>query len=205
MTVIKNDVKIRVETLLESGLAPMAISKRLNLNYETVKSFAHKFKLNRDLPPKIKVYTGYFQGRVTLAIKKFVEEYPTAKTWQIIEALELKCTPDALNKWLNQNNLSRKAGKRSILITYENKQKRMDFARLMLSKDDDYLRSIVFSDETMVKAYPNGEITYYRSPTVLPDIISRRVQQGGSGQMLWGCLSWHAYGPLVALEGIFDH
>ena len=109
--------------------------------------------------------------------------------------------PDALNKWLNQNNRQLRAGKRSILISEVNKEKRKAFATLMLTKDDDYLHSIVFSDETMVKAYPNGEIVYYRAPTELPDVISRRVQQGGSGQMLWGCLSYFGYGPLVAVEG----
>ena len=117
-----------------------------------------------------------------------------------MEALELKCTPDALSKWLNQNNRQLRAGKRSILISEVNKEKRKAFATLMLTKDDDYLHSIVFSDETMVKAYPNGKIVYYRAPTELPDVISRRVQQGGCGQMLWGCLSYFGYGPLVAVE-----
>jgi len=102
---------------------------------------------------------------------------------------------------MNANSLTRKAAKRSILISDVNKQKRVAFARLMLSKSDEYLKSIVFSDETVVKAYPNGEITYYRAPAERTDVRSRRVQQGGSGQMLWGCVSFHAYGPLVALEG----
>jgi hypothetical protein len=78
---------------------------------------------------------------------------------------------------------ARKAAKRSILISDVNKQKKVAFARL---------KSIVFSDETVVKAYPNGEITYYRAPTERTDVRSRRVQQGGSGQMLWGCVSFHA-------------
>ena len=179
----------------------MAISKQLGLKYETVKKLAYNFRKNDNLPPKVKLYKGYFQGRVPLSIKRYLEENPTAKNWQVMEALELKCSSDALNKWMRRNNLQRRAAKRSILISDANKLKRVDFAMLMLNKDDEYLRSIVFSDETMVKAYPNSEIVYYRAPTELPHIISRRVQQGGLGQMLWGCLSWHAYGPLVAVEG----
>lgn len=186
---------------MNAGIKPLAISKQLDLNYETVKSFAHTFKKNRGLPPKIKVYKGYFKGRVTLCIKKYLFDYPTAKTYQILEALELTCSADALNKWLKCNNLQRRAAKRSILISDVNKEKRKVFAALMLTKDDDYLESIVFSDETMVKAYPNGEIVYYRAPTERVDVISRRVQQGGAGQMLWGCVSFHAYGPLIAVEG----
>ena len=41
------------------------------------------------------------------------------------------------------------------------------------------------------------EIVYYRAPTELPDVISRRVQQGGSGRMLWGCLSYFGYGLVI--------
>lgn len=34
--------------------------------------------------------------------------------------------------------------------------------------------------------------------------MSPKVQQGGTGQMLWGCMSFHAYGPLVAIDGHID-
>ncbi|MEY4861805.1 MAG: hypothetical protein RL059_1509 [Bacteroidota bacterium] len=201
MTIIKGDTKVQVLALHDAGLSALRISRQLNLNVNTVKSFLHKFKLNRDLPPAIKRYKGYFQGRIPLQIKNYLSDNPTATTHQVLEALELSVSEDALNKWMNANNLTRKAAKRSILISDVNKQKRVAFARLMLSKSDEYLKSIVFSDETVVKAYPNGEITYYRAPAERTDVRSRRVQQGGSGQMLWGCVSFHAYGPLVALEG----
>ena len=32
-------------------------------------------------------------------------------------------------------------------------------------------------------------------------MVPRCIQQSGSGQMLWGCLSFHAYGRLVAVDG----
>jgi transposase len=202
MTIIKNDTKVAVLALHEAGIKPMAISNQLGIKYNTVKKFIYNFKKSLNLPPKLRVYKGYFQGRIPLQIKTYVTENPTTTTDQILEALELDVSADALNKWMNANNLGRKAAKRSILISDINKEERVAFARLMLTKSDDYLKSIVFSDETMVKAFPNGEITYYRASTERTDIISRRVQQGGSGQMLWGCVSFHAYGPLVALEGI---
>jgi hypothetical protein len=41
MTVIKNSTKDKVEALLDAGIKPMAISKQLELKYETVKKFAY--------------------------------------------------------------------------------------------------------------------------------------------------------------------
>ena len=63
MTKIKNTIKTQVEGLLEAGIKPMKISRQLDLKYNTVKKFAHNFKMNRTLPPKIKVYkgSGYFK------------------------------------------------------------------------------------------------------------------------------------------------
>jgi hypothetical protein len=42
----------------------------------------------------------------------------------------------------------------------------------------------------MVRAYPNGEAVFFRARGDRPDIVSPHVQQGGAGQMLWGCTSW---------------
>jgi hypothetical protein len=58
----------------------------------------------------------------------------------------------------------------------------------MLTWDDEKLKRILWTDETMVKAFLNGEVVFYRSRRDLPDIVSPSVQQGGSGQMLWGCI-----------------
>ena len=58
----------------------------------------------------------------------------------------------------------------------------MAFAKEMLSKPDEYLKSICWSDETTVKAYPNGEINMYWDDESSPerdDIHSVQVQQGG--------------------------
>jgi transposase len=71
----------------------------------------------------------------------------------------------------------------------------------MLTRSDDELKRILWSDETMVKSHPNGEWVFYRARRDQPDIVSPRVQQGGSGQMLWGCMSFYAYGPLRTITG----
>ncbi len=118
-----------------------------------------------------------------------------------MEACELKSSRQYLNKYLNKNGLGRVKAKRNILLRDVNKHKRVEFAKAMLLKTDEELNLILWSDETMVKAYPNGEAVFYRARKDRPDIVSPHVQQGGSGQMLWGCISYHAYGPLQAIDG----
>jgi hypothetical protein len=74
----------------------------------------------------------------------------------------------------------------------------------MLHRTDEELKRILWTDETMVKVFPNGEAVFYRSRQELPDIVTPIVQQGGAGQMLWGCMSFYGYGPLEAVEGFIN-
>ena len=53
----------------------------------------------------------------------------------------------------------------------------------------------------MVKYYPNGEKVFYRAREKSINIVSPAVQQGGVRQMLWGCMSFYDFGPLVPIEG----
>jgi hypothetical protein len=92
----------------------------------------------------------------------------------------------------------------SIFLKDVNRQSRLAFAQSMLQKSDQYLLSILWSDETMVKAYPNGETVFYRELQDRSDIVTPIVQQGGAGQMLWGCLSIGAYGPPVVIDGFIN-
>ena len=179
----------------------MAIATQLLLKYETVKKYVYRKKLVAGLPPKVIIKKSYFTGRIGLLIKNYIEENPLARVEDIRLACNLTCQRTTLNRWLNTNNLDRTKAKRNILLRDVNKVKRIAFCTEMLTWSDEKLKLILWSDETMVKAYPNGEAVFYRAQTKLPHLVSPAVQQGGSGQMLWGCISYYAYGPLEAVEG----
>jgi hypothetical protein len=127
-----------------------------------------------------------------------------ARLDDIMEACELTCHKSSLGKYLNANGLPRTKAKRNILLKEVNKAKRVAFCTKMLQRSDDELKRILWTDETMVKAYPNGEAVFYRARRDLPDIVTATVQQGGAGQMLWGCMSFYAYGPLEAVDGYIN-
>jgi transposase len=98
----------------------------------------------------------------------------------------------------------RKKARSGPLISAKNRAKRVAFAKEMLALSDEKLRNIVWSDETTVKSFPNGEIVHYWGAAAADDrndIVSPAVQQGGISVQFWGCMSFHAMGPLVEFEG----
>jgi hypothetical protein len=53
------------------------------MKYNTIKSHAYRKKLSHGLPTKIKVYRGYFKGRIPKIIKRYIEENPMATVDEI--------------------------------------------------------------------------------------------------------------------------
>lgn len=122
----------------------------------------------------------------------------------IIDALNLEIAPRTLSDYFKHQNIVRKKARRSPMISGTNRAKRIAFAKDMLTWTDEMLRNILWSDETTVKAYPNGEILFYRDNEMAEerfDLVSPAVQQGGISVQFWGCMSYHARGPLVEFDG----
>lgn len=90
--------------------------------------------------------------------------------------------------------------KSRIVVSNANKQKHIAFCREMLEKSDEELGTIWFSDETMVKSCPNGEVVLFRCPPGAEWFVP---SNGGTSKsvMFWGVISLAAYGPLVVVEG----
>jgi transposase len=201
MTVWTSALKLQIETLREAKIGPAKIARQLGINPNTFKAYLHRSKLVAGLPPKDKLPKHYFNGRNGRLVRRYLEDYPMARLDDIMAACDLTCHKSTLCRFLTKRGLTRTRAKRNILLKDVNRAKRIEFAKKMLQKSDEELKLIMFTDETMVKAYPNGEVVYYRAFQEQPDIVSPRVQQGGAGQMLWGGISFYAYGQLHAIDG----
>ena len=190
MAVISNEHKIAIQALTDSGLKPAAIARQLGLNFNTVKQHVRRKKLAASLPPKVILKKGYFTGRVPGIIRRYIEDYPLARLDDIMAACELTCHKTTLGRYLNNNGLGRIKAKRNILLRPVNRTKRILFCTQMLHRTDEELKRILWTDETMVKAFPNGEAVFYRSRQDLPDIVTPKVQQGGAAKCCGvACLS----------------
>jgi len=201
MTKLTNAIKETIDELIISGIGPSKIAKQLKINSNTLKSYLSKKRNLANLPPKIIIKRDYFQGRVGGIVKRYVRNNPISTSLQILAACDLTCSRQWLEQFLNKNGLKRTKAKRYILLNEVNRIKSLSFCKDLLTWDDARLERILFTDETMVKSYPNGEFVFYRALKFLKNKVSPNVQQGGSGQMLWGCMSKWAYGPLEAIEG----
>jgi hypothetical protein len=151
----------------------------------------------------VKLYKGKIQGRKPLAIKKYLIDYPNATLDELLEALELNVSRSTLCTYLQRMDWPRNPAKRQILLSARNQAKRLKFCQEMLQWDDEQLGRILWSDETKVKARPNGEIVFYRAPRNHGKYIQHR-STNSPGIMFWGCISRQAYGPLHSVEGTMN-
>ena len=203
MTKINATLQIQIDALSEAGIKPMQISKQLGLNYETVKKNIAKRKILTQLPPKIKLYRGKIQGRMPLHIKKYLMQEPTATLESIIAALNLTVSTSTLHRYLVRMDWPRKPAKRQILLSEVNKIKRLQFCQDMKQKGRNYYNRIIWTDETMVKSHPNGEVIFFRAFKDSQPYIQHRIQNS-EGVMFWGCMSRYAYGPLKVCQGTIN-
>jgi hypothetical protein len=207
MTVITNEHKIQINALRTAGISIYKIAKQLNIKYDTLKAHVRNQTYVASLPPNIKTYKGKIQGRDQLHIKKYLQYDPFATLAAIKEACKLQVSIPTIHRYLKHANLDRTLAKRKILLSDANRVKRLNFCKLMMEKDDDYLSRIMWTDETKVQAYPNGECVFYRAfPVELggKEFVTPMKQNGGGGVMFWGCMTRRAWGPLRAIGGTIN-
>jgi transposase len=152
------------------------------------------------LPPKEIRYKDLIQGRKQLEIKQYILWNPKDTLDDTINGCDLEVFKSTLRRYLTRYGMEPKVAKSRIVISDINKQKRIEFCKEMLAKTDAELNSIWFSDETIVKSRPNGEIVLYRCPPG-SEFFEPSNASGGKSVMFWGIISKDAYGPLVEVKG----
>jgi transposase len=199
--------KTKINALVDAGHTSQFIADQLELNRNTVKSYIHKYKLLKDLPPKVKEYKGVIQGRMQLELHEYIQNHPMATRREIIHDLDLQVSEMTITNYFKHRHIVRKKARRGPLISAKNRVLRVEFAKKWLKRSDEEMKNIVWSDETVVKAFPNGEITMYWDDEWAPeryDLVSPEIQQGGISLQFWGCMSFAHFGPLVQFDGWVD-
>ena len=138
-----------------------------------------------------------------LQIKKYLMQEPTATLDTVIAALDLTVSTSTLHRYLAQMDWPRQPAKRQILLSETNRLKRLNFCKDMQQKGREYFERIIWTDETMVKSHPNGEVVFFRAFKNSSLYIQHR-NQNSVGVMFWGSMSRFAYGPLRVCEGVIN-
>ena len=203
--------KVKVYEMKDAGATWKLIGLALNKNPVTVRSWYQRNKINRQLPPKVKVSKKKTDGRVGLLIKKIVIEtpklplrdYPAALSSQLND--QTPCpSVSTIHTFLFINGLKIVKLLKNPLISVNNIEKRMIFAKEGLRNLDILKHQTIWSDETTVRKCPKDKQILYRCHSSvkkenLP--VAQQIQAGGFSVMFWGCFSLYGTGPLVALEG----
>ncbi|MEY3451992.1 MAG: hypothetical protein RL711_1820 [Bacteroidota bacterium] len=199
MKIKKSEYAI-IKALYESKFGYGAIGKQLGLKKSTVAKHIQKERLIASIGPKVKLDRSFANGRIPLRIKHFLQDNPTATLGDIKLALDLEVSTHTIGRHLQKIGYERQVAKRRIVISERNRIKRLEFCREMVGKDDAFIESIWFSDETMVKSRPNGEVVFFRSAKNSQWFVPSN-EGAAKSVMFWGCVSKAAYGPLVVVEG----
>jgi hypothetical protein len=104
------------------------------------------------------------KARLQFSIKQFIMPNSFATLDEIFAVCELNCIKSTLSRYLKRHGMPSGKAKARIVISNIKKKKRMAFCKEMLQKSPEWLANIVWSDETIVKATPNGEIFPFRHP-----------------------------------------
>jgi len=203
--------KEKLYAMKDAGATWKVIGIALNKNPVSIRSWYQRNKINRHLPPKVKVCKKKTDGRVGLLIKKIVQETPKLPLRDFPSALSSQLndkTPcpsvSTIHKFLTINGLKIVKLLKKPLISLRNIEKRMEFAKDGLRNLDILKHQTIWSDETTVRKCPKDKQILYRCHSSekkenLP--VAHQIQAGGFSVMFWGCFSLNGTGPLVALEG----
>ena len=200
MTKIDETKLVELRALRKAGLSYGKIAQQLGLEKGTVAKRCQTDALIAEIGPKVKLYKGYFTGPVKRRIELFLRYNPLATLDDIKLGCDLDIATSTLCKFLNKNQMKLQVAKKKIVLKDVNRAKRIEFCRKVANFSDEKIKSIWFSDETIVKSRPNGEIVFYRMPKDEEWSVPSNAG-GGKSVMFWACISFNAYGPLVEVKG----
>lgn len=108
---------------------------------------------------------------------------------------------------LRENDFHGRIPRKKPFISKINKQKKLNFAKKYVNKDEDFWKRVIFSDESKFNIFgSDGCHKIWRKANKEMDLKNLRptVKHGGGSIMVWGCMGASGVGNLVIIEGILD-
>ncbi|GFS83568.1 transposable element Tc1 transposase [Trichonephila clavipes] len=87
---------------------------------------------------------------------------------------------------------SSRVARKKLFISLQNQKKRLEFAKTHQLKTDNFLKKVIFSDESKFNIFGSDDCrTVWRKPntTLDPKNLRPTVKHGGGSVMVWGCMA----------------
>ena len=125
-------------------------------------------------------------------------------TATINATLKKPISTPTIRRELHTQNLYARAAIAKPLITKVNASNRLAWCNEHKSWSADNWRNVVWSDESSYTLFPTtGRVYVWRTPeeSYKPECLKPTVKHGGGSVMVWGAISWHSAGPIIAIKG----
>jgi len=198
--------------LREQGLSIRAIASQVKVKAPTVQGIITRFNTRHHLndlpkpggPPKLNDRAKRLLARTVLTgeTRSAVELAQVARAHYGIEI----SSRTAL-RLLHEQGLKVRHTIRKPRLTAAHKRSRLEFARAHNYWTVNDWKQVIFSDETVISAFPEGShgLVWTKTADPLdPRLIVPVVQGGGARIMVWGCISKYGFHDLICFKDTVD-
>lgn len=191
-----------------SGESQRLIARNMALKRTTICNFLQKVSNEHTMIDKPKSgRPAKLTDRTRRLLCRKVENYEIVSVPELVQSAardyQVQLSESTANRMLHAAGLRIRHSIRKPLLTAEHKRRRLEFALAHQDWTIDDWKHAVFSDETIITAYPMHpcQLIWTKITDSLdPHLIVPTVQAGGSKIMTWGCISWNGFHDLVLLE-----
>eukprot|EP00834_Sanchytrium_tribonematis_P004588 NODE_235_length_11996_cov_1.212070.p1 type:complete len:341 gc:universal NODE_235_length_11996_cov_1.212070:7324-6302(-) len=196
-----------VMKLLEGGMNIKDLADLEAVTYKCMQKRIERYRQKQHLPLKPVISKRQINAHWGLKIKQHVETYPKDSLRDRCNKLQQQGFPfcyQTLNRYMKENNLNKHRREYGIVFSQQHKDQRVCFATRMLqiiSEDPDFLKCIIFSDESVFKFQNFDSQKFYYGVNKRNDMRVRRKQGDRYGTQFWGCFSFYGLGPITTIRG----
>lgn len=119
--------------------------------------------------------------------------------------------PENVRRVLRKNGYHGRKPRRKPFISLINQEKRLTFAHtyvcMYLHNDNSFWERVLFTDESKFTIYDSekrGYVWRKQNAALQKDNLCGTMKHGGSGVLVWGCMSASGVGDLVFIDGKMD-
>ena len=143
-------------------------------------------------------------------IKRKVNDNPSVNSSEIISDLNdagIKISKATVNRNLRENGFKLYKSKAKPYLSKTMKKKRLAWAKNVQSKDNDFLKRIIFSDECSIEipdCMVNSKIRRFPWSNPYEDKYMVKKQKYPTKVMVWGCITYNGIGELSIVDGMMN-